>query len=198
MGEARDLHVGYNIVEEKHLRGNSILIIPIPNGPLSKGSTYHLLPASFPPVEGDKPEMWRSLSLAAALGFPVSATIPLSGNILHNEFNDILAYPKRLKVETSSELDDPTGMIELKRDDGQMIHVQHALALMLYARQVMHQVKELNGKVSQLSADEQVNILFSKILTPKAFKKFFEQMKEAGMVKEPKGWVGVDCPVQGT
>ena len=82
------------------------------------------------------------------------------------------------------------------RLDGHPIHVKHVLALVQYARDVVREIEELGIKGGQGDRATKQELV-SRRLNPKAFKKFFEELKETGMVEEPKEWEGVECPVQG-
>ena len=81
-------------------------------------------------------------------------------------------------------------------EDGEKIHVKQLVALVRYARIVLREIQDIESKEGKGEIAKKKEIV-SKRLNSKAFKKFFDEMKEAGMVEEPKGWVGAECLVKG-
>lgn len=72
------------------------------------------------------------------------------------------------------------------RYDGGKIHIMHLVALVRYARDVVREVGEKGLKGEGNLAEKKE--FSDRRLKPKAFKKFFVELKQNGMSEEPKTW----------
>ena len=134
------------------------------------------------------------------VGIPVRIVGTHTDNGDLNELIDPLCFEtmhKSPRFERSCVVPKPTRGMIVMRDDGEKIHIKHLVALVRYARIVLREIQEISSKKTERNYAAKKKAMVFQWLNPKAFKKYFEEMKDVGMVEEPKGWVGAECPVKG-
>jgi hypothetical protein len=194
--KSKEFSVGYRVSKPEYLMGAATMVTPVKTTETSSGYAYHVMPAWNISAEMFQAAGSARLPLPATLGFPIRTIGTHADDGTSNELIEALYWENNIKSPRSGYscvCPKPTGGMAVVREDGGKIHVKHLVALVQYARIVMGEIEEMGikGKGNTVKKKE----LASKRLNRKAFKKFFGELKEVGMLEEPKGWEGVELPL---
>ncbi|KAK3686457.1 hypothetical protein LTR37_019807 [Vermiconidia calcicola] len=145
---------------------------------------------------------WVSVPISEVLGFPLRLLLSFKDTDPTNRFAEILGLDPDPESPTFGQYclipranDEARGDAVVARSDGKELHAEHIMALVNYAVKVPQEVSALKGK----TADERKShraALAARMLTPKAFKVYFDECKPEGMKKRPKRWEDVESPTE--
>lgn len=181
--------------------GPGVMIEPVRMAQAQGGYAYALWPATNKETVTKALQFPTSeLAVSQAVGFPVRLIGTSHGDTsAPNTEAKVLGLnpdPDSPHFGESRWVPAPTGTALVTRRDLKDLHINQVTALTRFCDAIFKDAAELAKKAAKGEKVDK-HAFAAERINPKAFAKFFNEMKESEMAKDPKGWQGVECPVEG-